>query len=137
MAFIPQKIDHIGVAVHKIEDTLPLYLNMGMKVIHEEVIADQKVRAIFLEVGESCVELLEPTSPESPIAKYLEKKGQGIHHIAYAVENVEAALANAKEHGYRLIDETPRLGGHGKMIAFLHPKDTQGVLTEFCQRIEE
>jgi len=137
MGFIPQKIDHIGVAVNTIEETLPLYLNMGMKVIHEEVIEDQKVRAIFLEVGESCVELLEPTSPESPIAKYLEKKGPGIHHIAYAVENVEAALANAKAHGYRLIDEKPRRGGHGKMIAFLHPKDTQGVLTEFCQRIEE
>ena len=137
MSFTPQKIDHIGVAVTSIEQTLPVYLNMGMKVIHEEVIADQMVRAIFLEVGESCVELLEPTSPESPIAKYLEKKGQGIHHIAYAVEDVEAALANAKAHGYRLIDEKPRRGGHGKMIAFLHPKDTHGVLTEFCQRIEE
>jgi len=137
MSFIPQKIDHIGIAVTSIEQTLPVYLNMGMKVIHEEVIADQMVKAIFLEVGESCVELLEPTSPESPIAKYVEKKGQGIHHIAYAVDNVEMALANAKEHGYRLIDEKPRRGGHGKMIAFLHPKDTQGVLTEFCQRIEE
>ncbi len=137
MSFIPQKIDHIGVAVTSIEETLPVYLNMGMKVIHEEVISDQMVRAIFLEVGESCVELLEPTSPESPIAKYLEKKGQGIHHIAYAVDNVEEALSNAKTHGYRLIDEKPRRGGHGKMIAFLHPKDTHGVLTEFCQRIEE
>lgn len=137
MSFIPQKIDHIGVAVTSIEETLPIYLNMGMKVIHEEVISDQMVRAIFLEVGESCVELLEPTSPESPIAKYLEKKGQGIHHIAYAVDNVEEALSNAKTHGYRLIDEKPRRGGHGKMIAFLHPKDTHGVLTEFCQRIEE
>jgi methylmalonyl-CoA epimerase len=137
MSFIPQKIDHIGVAVTSIEETLPVYLNMGMKVIHEEVIADQMVRAIFLEIGESCVELLEPTSPESPIAKYMEKKGQGIHHIAYAVENVEAALANAKAHGYRLIDEKPRRGGHGKLIAFLHPKDTHGVLTEFCQHIEE
>ncbi|MGZ4031723.1 MAG: methylmalonyl-CoA epimerase [Tumebacillaceae bacterium] len=133
-----QKIDHLGIAVRSIEETLPVYTNgMGLKVIHEEIIADQMVRAIFLQVGESCVELLEPTSPESPIAKYIEKKGPGIHHVAYAVSDLEAALAHAKEQGYRLIDEKPRRGGHGKMIAFVHPKDTHGVLTEFCMRIEE
>jgi methylmalonyl-CoA/ethylmalonyl-CoA epimerase len=138
MGIKPEKIDHLGIAVHSIEATLPIYTNgMGLEVIHEEVIEDQKVRAVFLQVGESCVELLEPTSPESPIAKYLEGKGQGIHHVAYAVEDLVAALAHAKEQGYRLIDEKPRKGGHGKLIAFLHPKDTHGVLTEFCQRIEE
>ncbi|MCX7569151.1 methylmalonyl-CoA epimerase [Tumebacillus sp. DT12] len=136
--FRPEKIDHLGIAVHSIEATLPIYTNgIGLPVIHEEIIEDQKVRAVFLEVGESCVELLEPTSPDSPIAKFLETKGQGIHHVAYAVENIEAALAHAKEQGYRLIDEKPRKGGHGKMIAFLHPKDTHGVLTEFCMRIED
>jgi methylmalonyl-CoA epimerase len=136
--FRPEKIDHLGIAVHSIEATLPIYTNgIGLPVIHEEVIADQKVRAVFLQVGESCVELLEPTAPDSPIAKFLETKGQGIHHVAYAVENIEAALAHAKEQGFRLIDEQPRRGGHGKLIAFLHPKDTHGVLTEFCQRIEE
>lgn len=136
--FRPEKIDHLGIAVHSIEATLPIYTNgIGLPVIHEEIIEDQKVRAVFLEVGESCVELLEPTSPDSPIAKFLETKGQGIHHVAYAVENIEAALAHAKEQGYRLIDEKPRRGGHGKMIAFLHPKDTHGVLTEFCMRIED
>ncbi|HEU4964036.1 MAG TPA: methylmalonyl-CoA epimerase [Bacilli bacterium] len=138
MKHIPQKIDHLGIAVNSIEEQLPLYTTgFGLKIIHEEVIEDQKVRAVFIEVGESCVELLEPTSPESPIAKFLEKKGQGIHHVAYAVEDVEAALAHAKEQGYRLIDEKPRRGGHGKLIAFLHPKETFGVLTEFCQKIEE
>lgn len=138
MKHIPQKIDHLGIAVHSIEEQLPLYTTgFGLEVIHEEVIEDQKVRAVFIQVGESCVELLEPTSPESPIAKYLEKKGQGIHHVAYAVEDIDAALANAKAQGYRLIDETPRKGGHGKLIAFLHPKETFGVLTEFCQQIEE
>lgn len=136
--FRPEKIDHLGIAVHSIEATLPIYTNgIGLPVIHEEIIEDQKVRAVFLEVGESCVELLEPTSPDSPIAKFLETKGQGIHHVAYAVENIEVALAHAKEQGYRLIDEKPRKGGHGKMIAFLHPKDTHGVLTEFCMRIED
>ncbi|BCJ85842.1 methylmalonyl-CoA epimerase [Effusibacillus dendaii] len=133
----PLKIDHLGIAVASIEKTLPLYEGpIGLKVIHEEVIADQKVRAVFLQVGESTVELLEPTSPDSPIAVFLEKKGPGIHHVAYAVEDIAAKLAEAKAAGIRLIDEQPRPGGHGKMIAFLHPKDTFGVLTEYCQRIE-
>ncbi|MFD2168899.1 methylmalonyl-CoA epimerase [Tumebacillus lipolyticus] len=138
MSHVPYKIDHLGVAVQSIEETLPTYTNgIGLKVIHEEIIEDQMVRAIFLQVGDSCVELLEPTSPESPIAKYIEKKGQGIHHIAYAVQDVQAALDHAKAQGLRLIDEQPRRGGHGKLIGFVHPKDTHGVLTEFCQSIEE
>lgn len=134
----PLSIDHLGVAVESIEKTLPLYQGpLGLRVIHEEVIEDQKVRAVFLQVGESTIELLEPTSPDSPIAVFLAKKGPGIHHVAYAVLDIEAKLAEAKAAGIRLIDETPRPGGHGKLIAFLHPKDTFGVLTEYCQRIEQ
>ncbi|WP_018130309.1 methylmalonyl-CoA epimerase [Effusibacillus pohliae] len=133
----PLKIDHLGIAVESIEQALPLYQGpIGLQVIHEEVIEDQKVRAVFLQVGESTVELLEPTAPDSPIAVFLQKKGPGIHHVAYAVPDIEAKLAEAKAAGIRLIDEQPRPGGHGKLIAFLHPKDTFGVLIEYCQRIE-
>lgn len=133
----PLKIDHLGIAVESIEQTLPLYEGpIGLKMIHEEIIEDQKVRAVFLQVGESTVELLEPTAADSPIAIFLQKKGPGIHHVAYAVSDIEAKLAEAKAAGIRLIDEQPRQGGHGKLIAFLHPKDTFGVLTEYCQRIE-
>lgn len=133
----PLKIDHLGVAVESIEKTLPLYEGpVGLRVIHEEVIDDQKVRVVFLAVGESTVELLEPTAPDSPIAIFLQKRGPGIHHVAYAVTDIEAKLAEAKAAGIRLIDEKPRPGGHGKLIAFLHPKDTFGVLTEYCQRID-
>lgn len=134
----PEKIDHLGIAVSSIEKTLPFYKgSLGLQVIHEEVIPDQMVRAVFLQVGESTVELLEPTSPDSPIAKYIAKRGEGIHHIAYAVSDIKAKLQEAKEAGIRLIDEQPRPGGHGKLIAFLHPKDTHGVLTEYCQRVED
>lgn len=133
-----QKVDHIGVAVRRIEDALSFYTqNLGLEAVHEEVIADQQVRVVFIQVGETDVELLEPTSPESPIAKFLDKNGQGIHHIAYAVEDIHLALAHAKASGIRLIDETPRVGGHGKLIAFLHPKDSFGVLTEYCQRVQQ
>lgn len=136
MAVHAYKIDHVAIAVNSIEETLPVYTQgIGMKFLHEEVVEDQMARLAFIEIGESLIELLEPTCPESPIAKFLEKKGPGIHHIAYAVPDVVEALATAKAAGYRLIDEVPRKGGHGKMIAFLHPKDTHGVLTEFCQRI--
>jgi len=134
MTFQALKIDHLGIAVRSIEETLPFYTNgVNLPVVHEEVVADQMVRAVFLQVGESCVELLEPTSPDSPIAKFLDKRGPGIHHVAYRVDHLEAALAHAKEQGYRLIDEKPRKGSHHKWIAFLHPKDTFGVLTELCQ----
>jgi len=138
MTFQALKIDHLGVAVRSIEEALPFYTN-GVRLpnVHEEVVSDQMVRTVFLQVGESFVELLEPTSPESPIAKFLEKKGPGIHHVAYLVDDLEAALRHAKEQGCRLIDEQPRLGSHGKRIAFLHPKDTFGVLTEYCQKIHD
>jgi methylmalonyl-CoA epimerase len=130
----PFKLDHIGIAVHSIEAALPLYTGLlELTPEHEEVIESQGVRAVFIPLGESLIELLEPTHTESPIAKFLEKKGQGIHHVAYAVEDIRTALTEAKEKGYRLIDESPRLGGHGKEVAFMHPNSTHGVLIEFCR----
>jgi methylmalonyl-CoA/ethylmalonyl-CoA epimerase len=96
-------------------------------------VAEQKVRVAFLKIGESRIELLEPTAPDSPVARFLEKNGEGIHHLAYEVEDIEAALAELKQKEVRLIDEKPRPGAHGSLIAFLHPKATGGVLTEICQ----
>ncbi|MDI3257312.1 MAG: methylmalonyl-CoA epimerase [Kyrpidia sp.] len=134
----PDRIDHIGIAVPSLREALPFYTEqLGMRVIHQEVIEDQQVTAAFLAVGESTVELLEPTAPDSPIAKFLDKRGPGIHHVAYRVKDVAERLRRAREAGCRLIDEEPRPGGHGKLIAFVHPKSTGGVLTEFCQRVDE
>jgi methylmalonyl-CoA mutase, C-terminal domain len=131
-----ERVDHIGIAVHKIEDVLPWYTRqLGMQVVHEETVPDQQVRVIFVQVQDLVLELLEPLVSDSPVAKHLEKRGPGLHHIAFRVQNLEHALAEAKELGYRLIDEKPRKGARGKWIAFLHPKDTGGVLTELCQKI--
>ncbi|MDQ0188421.1 methylmalonyl-CoA epimerase [Alicyclobacillus cycloheptanicus] len=132
------RIDHIGIAVRSIQEALPFYTGqLGLAAVHEEVIPDQKVKAVFVPVGETDLELLEPTAQDSPIAKFLEKHGPGLHHIAYAVDDVAKALSAAKAAGYRLIDEVPRDGGQGKRIGFVHPKDTHGTLTEFCQRVHE
>lgn len=132
------RIDHIGIAVRSIAEALPFYTTqLGLHPVHEEIIVDQKVKAIFLPLGETDIELLEPTDQDSPIARYLEQRGPGLHHVAYAVNDVAAALAAAKAAGYRLIDNTPRPGGQGKLIGFVHPKDTFGTLTEFCQRTSE
>lgn len=129
-----KKINHIGMAVHSLESALPLYRDvMGMAFEGTEEVAEQKVRVAFLAVGESRIELLEPTSADSPVAKFLEKNGEGVHHIAYQVDNLEAALADMAAKGVRLIDEKPRRGAHGTRIAFLHPKATGGVLTELCE----
>ncbi|PWI57004.1 methylmalonyl-CoA epimerase [Sulfoacidibacillus thermotolerans] len=132
----PSQIDHIGIAVRNMKEALSLYENLlGFTVIHEETIEDQNVHAIFVEVGDVHIELLESTSEDGPIARYLAAKGPGIHHIAYRVQNVEHWIARARQAGYQLIDEAPRSGGQNKRIAFVHPKSTQGVLTEFCELI--
>ena len=129
-----KKINHIGIAVKSLDDSIPFYRDqLGMTFEGTEEVAEQKVKVAFLQIGESRIELLEPTSEDSPIAKFLEKKGEGVHHMAYEVDDVVAALADLKEKGIRLIDETPRRGAHNSLIAFLHPKATGGVLTEICQ----
>lgn len=129
------KIDHLGIAVNSIEDGKGFWTDaLGLHFEGTETIEEQKVTTAFFPVGESEVELLESTAPDGPIAKYLEKKGPGIHHIAFRVENIEEALAELKEKGVRLIDEKPRKGAGGARIAFLHPKATNGVLVELCER---
>jgi methylmalonyl-CoA/ethylmalonyl-CoA epimerase len=129
-----RKINHIGVAVKNIENSLPYYRDvLGMHFEGTEEVAEQKVRVAFFAVGESRIELLEPTAPDSPVAKFLEKNGEGIHHIAYEVDDLDSVLTGLKAQGVRLIDEAPRCGAHGIRIAFLHPKATGGVLTELCQ----
>lgn len=129
-------VDHLGIAVAKITDALPFYQGvLGLAVVQEEEIQDQQVRVVFLALGDTHIELLEPTSEDSPIAKFLAKHGPGIHHVAYAVQDLPQALKKAQMAGFRLIDEQPRAGGQGKQVAFLHPKDTAGVLTEFCQHL--
>lgn len=129
-------IEHLGIAVKSIEEALPYYEEvLGLKCYNIEVVEDQKVRTAFLKVGDTKLELLEPTSEESTIAKFIDKKGEGIHHMAFAIEDgVANALAFAEEKGIRLIDKAPRKGAEGLNIAFLHPKSTQGVLTELCEK---
>lgn len=130
-----KKIDHIGIAVKSIDEALSLYKDVyGLELKGVEEVKDQKVKTAFLPLGDSEIELLEATDPSSAIAKFIEKKGQGIQHIAFKVDDVEKALEEAKAKGIRLIDEKPRYGAGGAKIAFLHPKSTKGVLVEFCQR---
>lgn len=130
-----KKIDHIGIAVKNLEESLKFYENvLGLKSSGTEVVEEQKVKVVFLPTGDSEIELLEATSEESPIAKYIEKNGEGVQHIAYRVDDVEAAIAEMKEQGLRMIDEKPRYGAGGAKIAFCHPKSTGGVLIELCQR---
>jgi len=128
------KINHIGVAVTSLDEALPFYRDMlGMAFLGIEEVAEQKVKVAMLQVGESKIELLEPTSSESPVTKFLEKNGPGIHHVAYEVEDIEGAIARLEGDGARMIDRTPRTGAHGARIAFVHPKSSNGVLTELCQ----
>jgi len=130
-----EKIDHIGIAVRNIEKTSKLLSNiLGLKVVGEEIVEEQKVKVAFLPLGDSELELLESTSPEGPIARFIEKKGEGIQHIAFRVNNIEEVLEKLKKEGIRLIDEKPRYGAGGAKIAFLHPKDTKGILVELCER---
>jgi len=130
-----KKIDHIGIAVKDIEETAKFYRDMmGMKFLGIEEVADQKVKVAFFEIGETHIELVCPTSPESAVAKHLEKKGEGIHHICYATDDIVAELKRLKDKGARLVDEEPRTGAHGAKIAFIHPKTSKGVLTELSQK---
>jgi methylmalonyl-CoA/ethylmalonyl-CoA epimerase len=127
------KIEHIVIAVDSLETAIPFYETLlGSKCYAVETVADQKVKTAFFKVGETKIELLETTDPEGPIGKFLEKRGQGIHHIAFAVDNVDVALKEAEAAGIQLIDKQGRKGAEGLTIGFLHPKSTFGVLTEFC-----
>jgi len=129
-----KKIDHIGIAVRSLDEAVPYYENaLGLKCEHREEVPSQKVRTAFFSAGEVHIELLEPTDPESPVAKFLEKNpAGGIHHVAYATDNVTEQLKQAAGAGVKLIHEKPIDGAGGKLVAFLHPKSTFGVLTEFC-----
>lgn len=129
------KIDHVGIAVKGMKAGEKFWTDtLGMECKGYETVEEQRVTTAFFPVGESEVELLEPTSEDSPVAKFIGKRGEGIHHIAFRVENIEAALAELKEKGIRLIDEVPRNGAGGAKIAFLHPKSTHGILVELCER---
>ncbi len=128
------KINHLGIATKGIEEALKFWGDaLGLENVHTEVVEDQKVRVAMLPLGESRIELLEPTSEDSPISKFLEKRGGGIHHIAVEVEDIEASLAKLKSRGMRLIDDEPRIGAEGCLVAFVHPSSSNGVLLELVQ----
>ena len=129
------KIDHLGIAVNSIDSGRKFWEDiMGLSLEGTETVEAQKVTTAFMPVGESEVELLESTSPDGPVAKFIEKRGEGFQHVAFRVENIEEALAELKEKGVALIDQAPRIGAGGAKIAFLHPKATAGVLVELCER---
>ena len=128
------KIDHLGIATKSIDEALKFWQDaLGLENVHTEIVEDQKVRVAMLPIGESRIELLEPTSADSPISKFLEKRGGGIHHIAVEVENIEESLAKLKAQGMRLIDEKPRIGAEDCLVAFVHPTSANGVLLELVQ----
>lgn len=130
----PSHIEHIGIAVQNLESAIDFYENVfGLNCYKVEEVPEQKVRTAFFMVGQTKIELLESTDPEGPIGKFIEKKGEGIHHIAFAVKNIEEKLSQASLSGVKLIDSTPRKGAEGLDIAFLHPKSTLGVLIEICE----
>jgi methylmalonyl-CoA/ethylmalonyl-CoA epimerase len=128
------RIDHIGVAVEELEASLELYRdNFQLEVAHREVVSEQGVEAVLLDVGENHVELLAPLGAETPVGRFLEKKGPGLHHVAYQVSDIDATLAQLKQAGMALIDEEPRTGIRGSRVAFMHPAATGGVLTEIVE----
>ena len=130
----PSHIEHIGIAVKNLDESIKYYEEvLGLECYNVEEVADQKVKTAFFQVGDTKIELLESTDPEGPIGKYIEKKGEGIHHMAFAVKNIEDQLKHAEDKGIRLIDKAPRKGAEGLEIAFMHPKSTFGVLTELCE----
>ncbi|HEY0945846.1 MAG TPA: methylmalonyl-CoA epimerase [Opitutaceae bacterium] len=127
------RIDHLGIAVRSLDDAVAYYeKSLGLKCEHREEVPSQKVRTAFFNVGEVHLELLEPTSPESPVAKFIEKNGEGVHHVAFATDDIGRQLNEAASSGVKLIHAQPFEGAAGKLVAFLHPKSTYGVLTEFC-----
>lgn len=128
-------LDHIGIAVRSLE-TAKIYADLGLTVEHVETVETQRVRTAFLAVGDSNLELLEPTSPDSPIAKFIEKRGEGIHHLCFRVDHIEEHLARLQAAGYRLINEAPVPGAHGCRVAFLHPSAGNGVLIELSEKLE-
>lgn len=134
----PTHIEHIGIAVKSLEESIPFYEKVfGLKCYAVEEVAEQRVKTAFFMIGQTKIELLESTDPEGPVGKFIEKKGEGVHHIAFAVENLQEKLELAAENGVQLIDKTPRKGAEGLNIAFLHPKSTFGVLTELCEHPNE
>ena len=131
------KIEHIGIAVKNLESSIDIYQRLlNTDCYKTELVASENVNTAFLKVGENKIELLEATSEDSPIAKFLEKKGEGIHHIAFAVDDILAEMERLKEEGFTLLNETPKKGADNKMICFVHPKETNGVLIELCQEIK-
>ena len=127
------KLDHIGIAVRSLASA-KIYEDLGLTIDHVETVETQRVKTAFLSVGDANLELLEPTSPDSPIAKFIEKRGEGIHHICLRVDNIEAHLEQLKAKGYRLINEAPVPGAHGCRVAFLHPSAGNGVLIELSEK---
>ena len=131
------KVEHIGIATPRIDEALKFWRDaLGLEVTHTEVVEEQGVRVAMLPVGEPRVELLEPTGPASPVAKFLEKRGPGIHHVAVRVADIRASLARLREQGARLIDERPRVGAGGCLVAFVHPSTAGGVLLELVERVD-
>lgn len=129
-----EKIDHLGIAVESLAETIPVFRDiLGLELVEEEEVPDQKVRVAKFRAGDVDIELLEPTSPDSPIAKFLSKRGQGIHHIAYETDDISSQIEKLVDEGARMIDNVPRIGAGGKRIAFVHPKSTAKILTEICE----
>ncbi len=129
-----KKIDHIGIAVHDIEQAIRNYTNLlQAKVIHDEIVPSQHLRAVFIKLAKQKIELLYPLNSNSPVAKFLEKRGEGVHHIAFRTNDIRKEIQRLKKEGYRLIQDEPILGAYNKWVCFLHPKDAQGVLIELCQ----
>ena len=129
-----RRIQHIGIAVRSLREAIPFYRDvLGLELVGTDEVADQKIRAAVFRVGESTIEVIESTAPDGPVGKFIEKRGEGIHHIAYAVEGLSSALEAVEAEGLQLIDREPRRGAEGMQIAFLHPRSTLGVLTELCE----
>jgi methylmalonyl-CoA/ethylmalonyl-CoA epimerase len=131
------KINHIGIAVKDLDEAIAFYRKLGLEVEGTETVESQKVKVAFIPVGDTRIELLAATDDESPIAKFIEKRGEGIQHLAFSVSDILSELKNAESEGIRLIDKEPRVGAHNSKIAFLHPKSTNGVLVELCQESED